>query len=177
MALISLGRNAMVAERADELPPVGGKTVNEVHNEANKKLEDARRGILDALTPWIPGDFVVTYGLLLTAWTEMRASFPWMLLVASLSAILFIVGGAFAETGFRRASDKSKKVRNRLLARTLLGFVVSVYASVAIPTSGWYDFKGFADNELAWVVTASVLVSFLVLLLKGFQKRWGLTSA
>ena len=61
------------------------------------------------------------------------------------------------------------------MARTFIGFVVSVYASVAIPTSGWYEFKGFVDNELALELTASVLVGILVLVLKGFQKLLGLT--
>jgi hypothetical protein len=176
MALISLGRNVAVAARADEVPTATNASADSVREEANKKLEEARKSILDALTPWIPGDFIVAYGILLTAWTQLRASFLWMLVIAAACAVGFVIGGAFAETGFARPANKSGKVASRLMARTLIGFLVAVYASVAIPTSGWYDFQWFVDNELASVVTASVLVTVAVLFLKGIQRRWNLTS-
>jgi hypothetical protein len=173
VALLSLGRNVVVAERVKPVGPAGSQSADDVRDEANRKLEDARKSLLDTLTPWIPGDFIVTYGVLLTAWSRMRANFGWLLIIASVSAITYVVLGAFAETGFRRADDRSTKVKQRLIGRTIAGFVVSLYAATAIPTSGWYDFKWFSDNELSWVVTGGVLVVIVVFILKGLQKRLG----
>lgn len=172
MALLSLGRNVAIAEN---LQPVGPSVTDptDVRSQTNKKLEDAQKTLLEALTPWIPGDFVVTYGILLTAWTGIRASFPWMLIVAAISAVSFVVLGAFAETGFKTKKDWSDKVRKRLAIRTIVGFLVAVYACVAIPNSGWYQLNWFKDNELSVVVTAGVISAILILALKGFQKRVG----
>lgn len=172
MALLSLGRNVVMAEKVEGVASAGVKDANAVREEANKRLDEARRGILDALTPWIPGDFLVIYGILLTAWPGMRASFRWMIVIAGFSALSFVVLGAFAETGFKKRSDRSRRARMRLTTRTIAGFFVSLYASVAIPMSEWYDFDAFADNELPWVVTASALVAIVVLALKGVQKRY-----
>lgn len=172
MALLSLGRNVAIAEGLAPVDP-GVTDPNVVRTETNKKLEDAQKSLLEALTPWIPGDFVVTYGVLLTAWTGVRASFVWMLIIAAISAITFVVLGAFAETGFKAKADWSDKAKKRLLVRTLAGFLVSVYACVAIPNSGWYELDWFSDNELSVVVTAGVISAILILALKGFQKRLG----
>lgn len=169
MALMSVGRNAVVAENLGSIDVSSGNMTP----EDKQKLEDARKSILEAVASWIPGDFVVSYGILLTAWTTLRASFFWMLIIAAISSIAFVVLGAFGETGFKKATDRTVAVRDRLVARTVVGFLVSVFASVAIPNSGWYDFKWFSDNELPVVVTAGVLVGLVVLALKGFQKRWG----
>ena len=117
----------------------------------------------------------MTYGLLLTAWGTFRASFVWLLVVSAVCAVGFVVLGAFAETGFKRARDRSPKVRQRLLVRTVVGFCVSVFAAVAIPRSDWYDFEWFAQNELAWAITASVITGFVVLILEGLQKRGSFT--
>lgn len=171
MALMSLGRNVVLAEKAKELVVTKGMTAEAIA-ELEKNIEDYRKGLLETLTPWIPGDFVVSYGVLLTAWSALRGSFGWLLVVAGASALAYVVLGAFAETGFRKASDPSNGVKKGLVIRTIAGFLVSVYAAIAIPSSGWYQFKWFVDNELAVVVTAGVLVIILVLLLKGFQKRW-----
>jgi hypothetical protein len=142
--------------------------------EADEKIANARKDILAALTPWIPGDFVVTYGLLLTAWTSLRASFEWMLGIAAVLALVYVVLGAFAETGFKGIDNPT---RRKLFWRTVIGFLVSVLASIAIPSSGWYDIKHFADHELSWLLTATILVAAVVMLLKGVQKRTGLDLA
>ena len=173
MALMSLGRNVALAEEIEPIDPTG-KSGDQVAAESKKKLEEAQKKLLDTLTPWIPGDFVVTYGILLTAWTRLRNSFLWLILVAALSAITYVVIAAFAETGFRGRAARSDKFKKRLFVRTVSGFLVSVLAAVAIPLSGWYDFKWFTDNELPWILTAGVIAGVAVLLLKGFQKRWGI---
>jgi len=169
MSLSSLGRNAVIAQ---SLGPVeGGSDAAAVKAAANKKLAETRKSILDALTPWIPGDFVVTYGVLLTAWSEVRYSFEWMLLIAGVLALSFVVLGAFAESGFKAVT---KATRRKLYSRTIVGFFVSVIASIAIPKSGWYDFKHFTDNELSWLVTAGIGVGAVVMLLRGIQIRTGI---
>lgn len=177
MALVSLGRNVAVSERVRPVGSVGVKTAEEVREEANEKIDDARKGLLDTLAPWIPGDFVVTYGALLTAWSALRANFPWLLIISAASAFTYVVLGAFAETGFKNAADRSSKVKRKLLYRTIAGFGVSVCAAVAIPTSGWYDFGWFVRNELACIVTAGFLVVAVVFVLKGVQERFGVSLA
>lgn len=177
MSLASIGRNAVLAERMTDMGEVGALTGDEVRERANKKLEAARTDILSRLTPWIPGDFVVAYGVLLTAWQGLQASFSWLLIVAALSAITFVLLGAFAETGFARPRDRSWKIVRQLALRTVIGFLVAVYASVAIPRSGWYDFAWFAQNEQSVILTASIAVVVVVFLLKGFQKLGWLTPS
>lgn len=164
MSLLSVGRNAEATSQLVE-------ATRDLTPEQKKKFEDARKGLLDTLTPWIPGDFVVSYGILLTSWAGMRRSFGWLLLVAGISAVAFVFLGAFAATGFK---TKRSRRWNGLAVRAIVGALVSVYAAVAIPNSGWYDFKWFTDNELSVVVTAGIVVVFLVLALKGIQKRTGM---
>jgi len=170
MSLASVGRNTILAERITDIGEVGALTKDQVRERANKRLEDARTDILSRLTPWIPGDFVVAYGVLLTAWTGMQASFTWLLIVAAASSVTFIVLGAFAETGFAKARDRSGKLLRQLAVRTVIGFLVALYAAVAIPRSGWYEFGWFAQNETSVTVTAGIVVVIVVFLLRGFQK-------
>jgi hypothetical protein len=143
------------------------QTESTLSDADKKKLDDTRKSLLDTLAPWIPGDFVVSYGALLTAWTAIRRSFGWLLIVAIASAIVFVFGAAFAATGFKTPSDRPFL---RLSVRALVGGAVAVAAATAIPNSGWYDFKWFVDNELACVVTAGIGAGILVLILKGFTK-------
>jgi hypothetical protein len=171
MSLASVGRNAVLADRVALVDDVGAKTAKEVKGEANDKLSDARKGLLNSLTPWIPGDFVVAYGTLLTAWEGLRASFVWLLIISAASAITFIVLGAFAATGFKGPKSATRKINRRLAVRTVIGFFVSIYAAFAIPRSGWYDFDWFSKNESAVVITAGVAVIIVVSVLKGLQKR------
>jgi len=170
MSLLSVGRSAAVAAQLRE---VHSEISADAPDDTKKKLEDARKSLLDSLTPWIPGDFVVTYGTLLTTWTGMRASFAWLLILAAACAVTYIILGAFTLTGFVGPSGSASTMKS-LAARTVVGFVVSVYAAVAIPNSGWYDFKWFSDHELQCVVTAAIAVVVVVSLLKGFQKRYGI---
>ena len=143
--------------------------------ERKKQLEEARKSLLEQLTPWIPGDFVITYGILLTAWTKVRNDFESLLLCSVGLAFGFVFLSAFAATGFTTARSRQWR---KLTARSVVGAVVSLIAAIAIPNSGWYDFKAFSENELAWVVTASALVVFVIFFLKGLQKRykWELSS-
>ena len=175
MALLSLGRNVVIDERLRR-PDLEGDTADDVRKKVEDQLEDARKGLLHTLNPWIPGDFVITYGLLLSAWPLLRDSFIWLLVVAGGSAFTFVILGAFAATGFARRRDRSKKVWRRLLIRTGVGFTVSVYASVAIPMSGWREFSWFTENELAWLVTATALAAVIVMIMKGLQKLGILTQ-
>lgn len=169
MSLLSIGRNAAIADMLHDVH-------SDVHGVASTpttdKLQDARKSLLQDLTPWIPGDFVVTYGVLLTAWSGMRASFGWLLVVAAAAAVTYVTLGAFAVTGFTGSAGSPTAMR-RLTVRTVVGFGVSVYTAVAIPNSGWYDFKWFADHELPCVVTAAAATIVVVSLLRGFQKRYG----
>ena len=169
MSLVSIGRNAAIA---DQLRDIHNDVRGVASDDTRSKLDDARKNLLDSLTPWIPGDFVVTYGVLLTAWKGMRSSFAWLLIVAAVAAISYIVLGAFSVSGFRGPSG-SRAAMKGLAVRTVVGFGVSIYAAAAIPASGWYDFRWFSDNELACVVTASAGVAVVVSLLKGLQKRYG----
>jgi hypothetical protein len=57
--------------------------------EAEKELEKARHNLLTSLAPWIPGDYLIVYGILLTAWSRLRGNFPALLLVAVASSIVF----------------------------------------------------------------------------------------
>ncbi len=171
MALLSLGRNVAIAAEHTS-PVIAGDNVDEVRDNAQKKIEDARKGLLATLTPWIPGDFVVTYGLLLSAWKGMQGSFLWLLIVSFASAFAFVVVGAFSITGFKCKADRSAKVVKQLAIRTLAGAGVSLYAAAAIPNSGWYYFGWFRDNELAWVVTAGIIVVPVTLILQGTQKKY-----
>lgn len=165
MSLMTVGRNTMIANRLqmDE---------TRLSAEEKAKIDETRQSLLKSLTPWIPGDFVVAYGALLTAWSALRGSFPWLVIVSIVSAVVFVFGAGFAETGFRKKSDRPWA---RLGIRTAAGAIVSIYAAVAIPNSGWYDFRWFVDNELSWVVTASIVVTAVVFVLKGLQKRGTLT--
>ena len=171
MSLSSLGRNAVVAQRLSMVGPTGSRSAQEIKEEADTKLANARKGILESLAPWIPGDFVVTYGVLLTAWHDVRSSFLWMLVIAALLTLMYVVLGAFAESGFKNLTSKTKR---RLVWRSIVGFLVSVFASIAIPNSGWYDIKRFSDNELPWLVTAGIAAGALAMLLKGVQKWSGI---
>lgn len=178
MSLTTLGRNAVLDEKLKTIAaaPLSGSASAEAKAEAKQKIDEARKSIIDTLTPWIPGDFIVTYGIFLTAWESLRGSFVWLLIVATGAALTYVVLGAFSATGFKQpANSQLGTPWNRLAGRTIAGFVVSVYAAVAIPNSGWYDFKWFRDNELAWVLTASVLVIVPVYVLKGLQKRLGIS--
>jgi hypothetical protein len=171
MALMSLGRYTAIAEEADHVGEVGGRDAEDVRKDANKKIDDVRKDILGSLTPWIPGDFVVVYGTLLTAWSNIRESFFWLLIISAVAAFTFVILGAFSETGFRTKRQRSKAVKQRLAARVTAGFLVSVFAAVTIPRSGWYDFDWFADNEQSCVLTAGIAVVAVVFVLKGLQKR------
>jgi hypothetical protein len=163
---MTLGRTAMAADAFDE-------ATGPVTEPADKeKVEAARKSLLDSLTPWIPGDFVISYGALLTAWARLRGSFPGLIIIAAASSGVFVYGAAFAETGFTTRKSRQWK---RLSIRTAVGAVVSVLAAVAIPNSGWYDFKAFVDNELSWIVTAGIIVTAVIFVLKGAQKRWKLS--
>ena len=155
---------------------VGGaselETVKADLEKAKQELEDARKNLLASLAPWIPGDYIVAYGVLLTAWTSLRNDFPALLLITAAAAVVLVVGSAFAETGFK---GTTKKQARELTVRTVIGFAVSIFASVAIPTSGWYDFAFFRDNEASIILTASAVAIIPVLLiLKGLNKATGI---
>jgi hypothetical protein len=171
VSLLSVGRRLSAAQSLTPVTPGEEQTIEQVADEANTKIEDARKGLLDTLTPWIPGDFVVTYGLLLTAWDTMQESFEWLLAVALLCALTYVVLGAFAQSGFRATPGVTLPSFRGLIYRSIAGALVSVLAAIAIPTSGWYDFEWFRDNELSTVVTATLVAAALVLLLKGLQRR------
>ncbi|HYO60287.1 MAG TPA: hypothetical protein VEU29_00130, partial [Actinomycetota bacterium] len=156
--------------------PLKDQVSREAQAETEKKIEELRKSIIQTLTPWIPGDFVVTYGILITAWTSIESSFMWLLIIAAASALTYVVLGAFSVTGFKESDPaQARTLKNRLMMRTVAGFVVSVYAAVAIPGSGWHQFAVFRDNELAWLTTATVVVVVPVMLLKGLQKRLGIS--
>jgi L-lactate permease len=174
MSLSSLGRNAVIANALVPVTADDTRSAAEIKLEADAKLASARKSILEALTPWIPGDFVVTYGVLLTAWTSVRASFEWMLVIAAALTVTYVLLGAFAESGFKNVDADTRK---KLISRTIVGFFVSVVASIAIPESGWYDIKSFADNELSWLVTAGIGVGAVAMFLRGVQKRTGIVLA
>lgn len=169
VALSSLGRNTVIADRVQLVNLASLQGDEAAKKEAQDRIDNARKDILGALTPWIPGDFVVTYGILLTAWPDLRNSFTWLLIISALSAMVFVILGAFAESGFKPKLSRHAKLR--LLWRTVAGFAVSVYAAAAIPRSGWYDFEWFSKNEQACVLTAGVLTVAIVFILKGLQKR------
>ena len=171
MSLTALGRYAAVPDDVDHVGGVAGRSPEELKEDANKKIDEVRRDIVGSLTPWIPGDFVLVYGTLLTAWATVRESFPWLLIISAASAFTFVVLGAFSDTGFRTKAQRSGAVIRRLTARVIAGFFVSVIAAVTIPRSGWYDFGWFARNEQSWILTFSILVLAIVLVLKGLQKR------
>lgn len=131
-------------------------------------VANARSNLLTSLTPWIPGDFVVSYGVLLTAWSSVQSSFPWLLVSAGGAALIFVLLGNFAETGFRGVT---RRQWGSLMLRTVVGFGVALLAAAAIPRSGWYDFGWFARNETGVVLTATgVVLVPVVLILKGLSK-------
>jgi hypothetical protein len=155
------------ADRASEkVVEVTDSTVTSTVNDANKKLADARQGIATTLAPWIPGDFLVIYGTLLTAWTGLRADFYWMIALSVLSAFLFVFLGAIAESGF----VKDQGFYWGLLLRAVIGAGACIYACFAVPNSGWYDFGWMRDNETPVVLTAGTCLSAVVLILKTVQK-------
>ena len=172
MSLAGLGRQAVASDPVVE--PITKAVINDdderrmANAEVKTKVEKAQQDIIGGLTPWIPGDFVVTYGALLTAWAGMHGSFEWMLLVSGLAALVYVPLGAFAATGFKKLTSQQAKV---LLRRTGVGFLVSVYAGVAIPNSGWRDFKWFTDHELEVTITAGILVVVPIMFLTGLEKR------
>jgi hypothetical protein len=171
MSLMTVGRNAVVASQLAPPPqPPPGETAEEKAARLEQQLAEARKSLLDTLTPWIPGDFIVAYSTLLTAVTALQSNFAWMMLLSAILSIVFVWGTAFSATGFKTPADRPFK---RLTARTIMGFGVAVLAAVAIPSSGWYDFRWFADNQSSAVLTAGIVASALVLLLKGFQKLIG----
>ena len=188
MALMTVGRipittNSLEAPR-DLLDGVGGRmdtiaaadpsavepelTDAKAELEAAKaELENARQNLLASLAPWIPGDYLVVYGILLTAWPRFRGNFPGLLIVAVTSSIVFKIGVDFADG---RAPGVKQHLRS-IAFRTLIGIFVCVYAAVAVPNSGWYDFKWFVDNEAEVVMTAAgVVIIPVVFVLKGLQK-------
>lgn len=185
MALLTLGRQAVRTEAiARDHPPVEQAEIDAARDaaggnadqlatslaQAERRLDVARQDVLDRLTPWIPGDFLVIYGGLLTAWETIRANFVWLLSLAFALAFAFVFGAAFASTGLKRPQDRPIL---QLTVRSVVGGVVSLAAAVAIPNSGWYDFKGFRDNELAWVFTVSLVLGLFVFVLLGVQKLTG----
>jgi hypothetical protein len=169
MALLTVGRRVSqgdvmkVAVAAEQDPA------------RRKALEDARKSLLEQLTPWIPGDFVVTYGTLLTLWGTFRASFAWLVVWALALSFSFVFIGAFAATGF---TTRASRRWSALIARTIIGGVVSLVAAIAIPSSGWYDFADFVENEARWVASAALLIGVFIGVLKGLQKRynWALSD-
>jgi hypothetical protein len=192
MALLTLGRQAVRTEaiaRKNPPPPdptqiaaartEAGDNPETLATELAKtqnRLDVAQQQILDRLTPWIPGDFLVVYGGLLTAWTTLRKDFPWLVGLAFGLAFAFVFGAAFATTGFRKnvPTVQLDVPIVQLLVRSVVGGAVSLAAATAIPNSGWYDFKGFVDNELSWVFTVSLLLGLFVLILLGLQKLTGI---
>ena len=137
---------------------------------ANKKLGDARKGLADSLTPWIPGDFLVTYGTLLTAWDSLRGAFWMMVGLSVASAFAFVFLGAIAEAGWGTLAASSYA---KLFWRALIGAAISVYASFALPNSGWYGFAWMRDNESSVVLTAGLGVALIVLFLKTLPRSLG----
>lgn len=186
MALLTLGRQAVRTETiargyqppgpaevaatrdaaGDDLDELAGRLA-----DAEGRLEVARQDVLDRLTPWIPGDFLLVYGGLLTAWETMRGDFAWLLALAFGLAFAFVFGAAFASTGLKHPQDRPLL---QLTVRAAVGGVVSLVAAAAIPNSGWYDFKGFRDNELPWVFTLSLLLGLFVFVLLGLQTLTGI---
>jgi hypothetical protein len=167
MSLMTVGRNAVLIEQLKQDPPAGETPEQRAERE---KREAAQKLLLDQLSAWIPGDFIVAYTTLLSSWSQLQANFRWLLVIAAISSFVFVWGTAFSTSGFKTAKDRPFV---RLTVRTVLGFVVAVYASAAIPTSGWYDLDWFADNQTSVIATAAVISAGLVLFLKGFQKLMG----
>jgi hypothetical protein len=168
MSLISVGRNTVVAaelRREHGRPPTDRSSDLAAEQEAERARQKA---LLDTLTPWIPGDFAVTYAALLTTWANLRGNFPWLVVIAIVSAVAFVFGGAFATTGFLGTDGATWR---RLTVRTVIGAAVSVYAAAAIPNSGWRDFEWFTNNESSWIITATLVATGIVLVLRGFKKR------
>lgn len=139
-------------------------------DSAESELATARADLLEQLAPWIPGDFVVVYGALLTAWAAIRNDFLWLIVVAVASAIVFVIGSAFADQGLKGVKEK----RSPLLMRTLVGIPICVLAALAIPNSGWSQFEWFVNNEASVVLTASVVgIVPIAYLLRGISKSTG----
>lgn len=188
MALVSLGKNAALIEQlARPLPDLdvpipqtehGLLSANEVQavvqqvaavqQAANDSIKKTRGDIQKSLTPWIPGDFLVTYGTLLAAWDALRNDFLWMVILSIIIGVVFVWGGAFSMDGFRQFS---RKLAGKLTGRTLVGIVVSLIAAATVPTSGWYQLKLFQDHETSVLTTLGVLVGVLVLVLTGLKMR------
>lgn len=167
MSLLTLGRTATTRDMAGD----SSALTPEQQAEVKRQVEAARKSLIGSMAPWIPGDFLVTYGALLTAWTSLRASFPWMVLLAVGLAFALVFGAAFSETGFK---DPKDRVYKRLIIRSLVGAFAAVYACFAVPNSGWYDFAWFVDNELAVITTAGIGATLIVLLLKGIERSSGM---
>lgn len=172
MALVSLGKNAaLLAFTAPKPSPPDGASddvVRAVEQDAARKLGKARGDIQKSLTPWIPGDFLVTYGALLTAWTAIQGDFVWMLIVTGASVVVFVWAGAFSLDGGKNWTGDLIK---RLVGRSVVGFVVSLVAAATIPRSGWYEFAWFADHEQSVLTTLGIATGALVLVLTGLKVR------
>lgn len=84
---------------------------------------------------------------------------------------MFVIGAAFADGG---AAGVKQELRS-IVFRTVIGIVVCVYAAIAVPNSGWYDFRWFVENEAAVVLTAAgVVIIPVIFVLKGIQKSTNL---
>jgi hypothetical protein len=83
-----------------------------------KKVASAKSDVEKSLTPWIPGDFIVVYGTLLTAWpATIPSSFRWLLVIASASAVVFVLGGAFS-TGLKSSERGRWQGKQECLTRS-----------------------------------------------------------
>ncbi|MFC5175355.1 hypothetical protein [Nocardioides taihuensis] len=172
MALVSLGKNAALlastAPPADLAAGAQPEAVRAAQEDASSKLKKTRGDIQKSLTPWIPGDFLVSYGALLTAWTGLQSNFWGMVIVTAATVIVFVWAGAFS---LDEGTNWSKKLAGRLAGRSLIGFVVALVAAATIPKSGWYEFSWFSNNEQSVLTTLGILTGALVLVLTGLKMR------
>jgi hypothetical protein len=198
MALLSVGRNAVLNEKVKRVAPpsrealvavlpergteaaaeplldlaaqiVATRVVDDTVSEANDNIDKARKGISDALAQWIPGDLLVVYGTLLTAWTQLRGNFGWMIGISIVLGAALVFVGAAAQGGWGAV----KQSTGDLSWRAIIGVGVSLVACSAVPNSGWYQFPWMRENEAAVVLTAGAMVGILVLLLKSLPARVG----
>ena len=171
MALISLGKNAAMLERLSpplSIPDGASAELLAVREDANDKIKKTKGDIQKSLTPWIPGDFLVTYGTLLAVWTVMQNNFRWLLVIAIGSAIAYVWLGAFSVTGFK---DFSGPLVKKLVVRSIVGAILSILVAATVPLSGWYQLAWFKNNESAVIATLGIVTGLVVLLLTGLKMR------
>jgi len=105
--------------------------------QRQRELNEIKKDNQTALTPWIPGDFIVAYGTLIAAWSSLSRSFFALAAIALISSVAFVWLGAFATTGLK---NPTRTVRRRLFAPTAVGGPLSIFVALTIPASGLNDF-------------------------------------